>query len=247
MGGTRIDGFLNGRLQIEQPIDGYRAGADAVMLAAACPARPGETVVELGCGVGTASICLGWRVPGVTLTGLERQPDYAAMADRNAKRNDLPLSVVTGDLSRMPDTLKAASFDHVIANPPYFRDATPAPDALRAEARHEDTPLRAWVDAGLRRLRPGGHLLMIHRPERLNELLAALAGRAGAIAIMPIAAREGREAGRILLSARKEAKGALRLLAPFVMHAASAHSGDREDLSPAASAVLREGAAINLR
>lgn len=247
MTALREDAFLGGRLVIAQPCRGYRAGADAVMLAAACPAQPGASVLELGCGAGVALLCLGRRVPDMQLAGLERQADYAALARRNADANGLRAIIHQGDLAEMPTDLRAASFDHVIANPPYFTDGTPAPDAGRATARHQDTPLPLWIRAGLRRLRPGGWLTLIQRADRLAEVLTALSGQAGAITILPVCAREGRSAGRVIVAARKGARTPLRLLNPFIMHAKPSHSADGEDLTPAAQAVLRHGAAINLR
>lgn len=240
----REDGFLGGRLKITQPVSGYRSGADAVMLAAACSARSGQSVLELGCGAGVASLCLGWRVPSLLLTGFERQAGYAELARHNATRNKVPLHVLTGDLRDMPVELRQQSFDHVIANPPYFTAGTGASDAGRNLSRQEDTPLSVWIDAALRRLRPGGKLTMIQRVDRLDALLAPLCGRAGAITILPIAARQGHEAGRIILVARKGARTPLRLLAPFIMHGGPRHIRDGEDFSAHASAVLREGAAL---
>ena len=243
----RADGFLGRRLTITQPVRGYRAGADAVMLAAACPTRPGQSVLELGCGAGVALLCLGARVPDLRLTGLELQADYAALARDNAAANGLTAEIITGDLAQMPAALRAQQFDHVIANPPYFLGGSVAPDAGRGTARHEATPLCHWIDAGLRRLVPGGGLTLIHRTEALDRILAALAGRAGDIALLPVAPRAGRPAGRVIVSAHKGARGPLRLLAPFVMHEKPAHAGDGEDLTPAAQAVLRHAAAINMK
>lgn len=244
MSETREDGFLGGRLRVTQPRRGYRSGADAVMLAAACPARPRESVLELGCGAGVASLCLGWRVPGLRLVGLERQPDYADLARGNAAANDIALDVIDGDLADPPAALRHASFHHVIANPPYFLAGTSAHDPGRAAARQEATPMTQWIDAGLRRLRHRGVLTLIQRADRLDAVLESLAGRAGSVAILPVAARAGRDAGRVLVTAMKGARGPLRLLAPFVMHATAAHGEDGEDLSDAARAVLREGAPI---
>ncbi|WP_347137764.1 methyltransferase [Paracoccus sp. SSK6] len=238
------DGFLDGRLRVAQPRRGFRSGADAVMLAAACPAVAGQSVLELGCGAGVASLCLGWRVPGLRLVGLEMQGDYADLARQNADANGIAMEVVTGDVARPPADLRAQVFDHVIANPPYFLGGTAAPDGGRALARREETPLATWIDAGLRRLRPRGMVTLIQRADRLDGILAALAGRTGAVTILPVAGRAGREAGRVIVQATKGARGPLRLLAPFVMHRETAHAGDREDLTEAASEVLREGSPL---
>ncbi|NHF73920.1 tRNA1(Val) (adenine(37)-N6)-methyltransferase [Paracoccus xiamenensis] len=246
MTSTRIDAFLGGRVQVEQPVHGYRAGADAVMLAAACPALPGQSVLEPGCGVGTASLCLAVRVGDLQLTGIERDANYAALARANAIRNAAPLQVIEADLANLPPELRAQSFDHVIMNPPFFPNGTLSPDAARAGARHEETPLAAWLDTGLRRLRPGGTLTVIHLAQRLDQLLAGLSGRAGDITILPITARAGRDAGRIILRARKGARAPLRLLSPFIMHEGPAHLRDTENLSENAQAVLRQAVALPL-
>lgn len=243
---TRDDDFLGGRLKLRQPARGYRAGADAVMLAAACPAAAGDRVLELGCGAGAALLCLAARVPGLSLTGLERQPDMAELARYNAQANGLDARIVPGDLAAMPAELRQESFTHVIANPPFFEGGSEAPDESRARSRHEETPLEEWIDAALKRLAPKGTLTLIHRVESLDRILAALIGRAGATAVLPIVAREGREAARVIVRTTKGSRGKLRLLSPFIMHQNAVHERDGEDLTPAAQAVLRQGAAIYL-
>lgn len=238
------DGFLGGRLSVWQPRTGYRAATDPVLLAAAVPARSGQRALELGCGAGVASLCLLSRVPGLIATGIERQAAYADLARRNADANRLPLTVLTADLADLPADLRGTAFDHVLANPPYFRagDGTRANDGGREAAFREETPLAHWIDAGLRRLAPGGWLTLIQLSDRLGDILAALAGRAGSVAILPIAARGGRPATRIVLRARKGGRAPLRLLAPFVLHDGDRHLRDGGDDTPAARAVLRDGA-----
>jgi tRNA1(Val) A37 N6-methylase TrmN6 len=240
------DAFLGGRLTIAQPRAGYRAAADPVLLAAAVPARAGQAVLELGCGAGVASLCLGCRVTGLRLVGLELQPAYAALARRNAAANGQIFEVHEGDVAEMPAALKARDFDHVIANPPYFGAAsgTPARDAGRETAQREATPLGAWIEAGLRRLRPGGRITLIQSAERLPEMLVALAPRAGSVTVLPVAPRTGRPAGRVILTARKGGRGAFRLLSPFVLHEGVEHLRDGDDYSPAARAVLRHCGAM---
>lgn len=242
------DKFLDGRLYIFQPKAGYRAAMDPVLLAAACDARAGQSVLELGCGAGVASLCLGATVTGVTLTGLELQPEYADLARRNAAENGLAFEIIVGDLADMPAGLRARSFDHVIANPPYFaaQNGTAAADSGRETAQREATPLALWVRQAFRRLKPGGWLTLIQNADRLSDILRAIGDHGGATRVLPIAPREGRDAGRVIVQTRKGAKTPLRLLAPLVLHAAPSHAGDAEDLTQFAQSVLRDGAKLRL-
>ena len=238
------DKFLCGRLRLLQPVQGYRAATDPVLLAAACPAEPGQSVLDLGCGAGAAALCLGARVPGLTLAGLELQPAYADLARRNAERNGISVEVQEGDLARIPKPLRR-DFDHVIANPPYYpAGGSPSPLAIRARAMQVETPLADWVAAATRRLRPGGWLTLICGADGLPEVLAALAPKLGSAAVLPLAAREGRPALRVILRARKGGRAPFRLLAPLVIHQGPAHDGDRESYTPQANAVLRDGAGL---
>lgn len=241
------DRFLDGRLTILQPKEGYRAAIDPVLLAAAVPAGPGETVLELGCGAGVASLCLACRVAEVAITGLEKQPAYADLARRNADGNGVRFEVMEGDIAALPALLRERSFDHVIANPPYFPtgSGTPARDAGRELAQREDLALGDWVRTGLRRLRPGGWLTVIQSVDRLPDLLIALGGGAGSTTVLPIAPRSGRPAGRIILRCRKGGRGAFRMVAPLVLHEGTRHLKDGDDLTDAARAILRHAEAIN--
>lgn len=237
------DAFLCGRLHLWQPARGYRAATDPVLLAAACPAKAGQRVLDLGCGAGAAGLCLAARVPGIRLAGLELQADYAELARRNGAENGVEFQVETGDLAQMPRALRA-EFDQVIANPPYYPPGgTPSPRGGRAVAMQVDaTPLSLWVEAAARRLRPGGWLTMIFGADGLPQVLGALAPRLGSAAVLPLAPRAGRPAGRVILRARKGGRGHFRLLAPFVIHDGPAHDGDRESYTPRANAILRGGA-----
>ena len=222
------DKFLCGRLRLLQPIKGYRAATDPVLLAAACPARAGDSVLDLGCGAGAASLCLATRVPGLVLAGLELQPEYADLARRNAERNGIVMEVVEGDLAALPAGLRRG-FAQVIANPPYYpRAGTPSPLARRDTAMRAELPLAEWVRVAATRLDPGGWLTMICGADGIPDALSGLDGRMGSASILPLAPRAGR--------------AAFRLLAPFVIHSGAAHDGDRESYTPQAGEILRGGA-----
>jgi len=242
------DPFLGGRLRLVQPRQGYRAATDPVFLAAAVAARPGERVLDLGCGAGAAIFCLGARVDGLQLHGLDLQPDYLALARRNGNLNGIALTVHQGDVTAMPGVLRQLAFDHVMMNPPYHRAGdAPSPVAGRDMAHREgEAVLADWIGAGLARLSPKGWLTLIHRAERLPEILRALDGLAGAIAVKPLVARAGREAGRVVVQARKGARAPFRLLAPLVLHEGPEHLRDGDDFSADATAILRTGTALDM-
>ena len=236
------DAFLGGRLRLLQPArGGVRSGSDAVLLAAAVPARPGETALELGCAAGAASLCLLRRVAGVQAAGLEIQPALAQLARDNAGRNGLAFEVFEGDVAAPPTALRRREFDHVLMNPPFFEPSrsSEAPSESRRTARAEGAAsLDAWLGCALARLRPGGCLTLIHRAERLAALLALLAGRAGAIVVFPLWPAQGEPAKRVILRAVKGA-GAPLVLAPGL----ALHDGDGR-YGPAAEAALRDGAPL---
>ncbi|PTX57351.1 tRNA1(Val) A37 N6-methylase TrmN6 [Litoreibacter ponti] len=232
------DAFLGGRVQLWQPREGYRAATDPVLLAAACPAKEGQSVLELGCGVGTASLCLRARVP-VGVTGVELQQDYAALARRNGLDE-----VICADIAAMPLELRQRSFDHVILNPPYYGPGTPARDVGRDTALREDTPLEAWIDSALRRAGPKGIVTVIHLGERLGALITLLNSRAGLLEVKPIAARAGRPAGRVILRLHKGRAARAVLYNPLILHAGEAHLRDGDDFTDAARAILRDAAPL---
>lgn len=237
------DAFLGGKLHLWQPRKGYRAGVDAVLLAATAAPEKGARVLELGCGVGTAILCLAARVPDLKLTGVEREPDFAALARRNG--GDL-LEVVTADLTDLPLDLRQRQFDLVLANPPFYRRSASIRSARsnREAAHGEETPLKDWVRTAARRLAPKGRLHLIHLAERLPDILSALPHEMGSVEVLPLAAREGRAPERIILRAIKNGRGIFRLHAPLILHCGTRHEGDGDDYTTPVRAALREGAAL---
>jgi len=238
------DRFLGGRLLIRQPARGYRVGIDPVFLAAAA-SLPRGTALDLGCGVGAAGLCLATREPGATIAGLELQPALADLARQNVALNGFAdrMRIETGDLLRPPAAIAPGSFDLVMANPPFHAAgrATAPKEAGRATGHVEgEADLAAWMERGLGFVRDRGVLLMIHKPERLDEILAALAGRAGAIVIFPLLAGAEKPASRILVRAEKGSDAPMSRRPGLVLHEADGRYTD------AAEAILRRGEALAL-
>jgi len=220
---TTHDIFLKGALTIEQPSKGYRAGTDAVLLSAAAAAIPAQKVLEAGCGVGTALLSLASLRADSTLhlTGLEKDEVAWRLAVGNAEANPVPgeVSFVLGDVL-VPEEALLGQFDLVFSNPPYFDDdqAIRDPDTSRQAAYILGAPLDAWIKGMLAMAKPKGRFLMIHRADRLPDILIALRGKAGDIGVCPVRPRAGDPAKRVLVSARKGSRAPLRLLAGIDMH-----------------------------
>jgi tRNA1(Val) A37 N6-methylase TrmN6 len=239
------DAILGGRVKLLQPAAGYRVGIEPILLAAAATLDAPARALDLGCGVGAAALCLARRVPEVEVSGLELHGDLASLARRNVRLNGLEarISILEGDLLRPAPQIASGGFDLVLANPPFLAagSATPPAEPGRAQGHVEAAAdLAAWVRQSLKLAGPKGHLLMIHRPDRLGEILALLAPRAGAVVVFPLWPAWGQPARRIILSARKGSAAPLTLAGGLILHEADGR------YTAAAEAVLRGGAALEL-
>ena len=222
LGATIRSGFLGGRLSLAQPKRGYRAGMDAALLAAACDAGPGRRVIEAGCGAGAALLSAAVRRPDSRFVGIERDAEALALCRENIAANGLQerVQALGGDVSGKFSTLGLEPFDAALANPPFFDD----PDAIRGPAPERkgawiaDGGLEAWTRFLLKAVREGGTIIMIHRVERLADILDLLGKSAGSFRVRPIHPFADEPAKRVLVRAVKTGKAPLLLLPPLVLH-----------------------------
>lgn len=233
--------LLGGRVRYAQPAAGYRTGLEPVLLAASVPARPGETVLEGGTGAGAALLCLAARVPALRGFGVERDPEMAALAARNAAANGWGgITIEAGDVVAVR---LAAPVDHALANPPWHAaEDTPSPSARRDAAKRARPGLfAAWARALAANLRPRGSLTLVVPAARLPAGLAALhdAG-CGSEAVLPLWPRAGTPAKLVLLRGVRGGRGAGRLLPGLVLH----HADGR--YTEEATAILRDGTPLAL-
>ncbi len=216
------DRVLDGQVRLRQPARGYRAGLDAALLAAACDAAPGTRVIEAGCGVGGALLAAATRRASASFVGVERDPEALALALSNILANGLESRVqaLAGDVAQPFSALDLKPFDAALANPPFFDDPTalrgPAPE--RAGAWLADDGLAAWIQFLLKAVREGGTITLIHRADRLADILAQLSPKAGSVQIRPIHPFADEPAKRVLVRAVKTGKAPLRILPALALH-----------------------------
>ncbi len=235
--------LLGGRVRLRQPAAGYRAGMDAALLAATVAARDGERVLEAGCGGGAVLMQIAARCPGVRLLGVERDPVAAQLGAENAVLNGVEgrVEVRPGDIAAGFGTLNRPPFDWAVSNPPFFDDETTlrAPSPGKRGAWIADDGLAAWTEFLVQGVRDGGKVVIIHRADRLGDLLGLLGQRCGSFAIRPVQPFADQPAKRVLVQAVRGGRAPLRLLPALVLHD---RSGTKHTVET--EAILRGEAAL---
>lgn len=243
---TSEDALLGGKLVLRQPLRGHRFGHDAVLLAAATPARRSEHAIELGAGVGAAGLALARRVEGLAVTLVELDPSLTALANENAKRNLLSERVraICLDAGAPVEHFAAAGLqpgcaDHVLMNPPFNAPHNPSPDRARRLARATlPDMLVQWSGTAARLLHADGDLTLIWRADGLADVLAALTAGFGAIAIVPVYPKPLAAAIRVLICATKNSQAPLAVRPGLIL------AGSDNKPTAQAQAILRDGATL---
>ncbi len=229
------DTLLDGRVTLLQPATGYRVAIDPVLLASAFPDDVGGEVLDAGCGAGAVMVCVRYRRPDVLVRGLELNPVMAGLAEQSLAANGWPGRVQIGDITGKG----AGGFDAVLSNPPYHSAGTRSPNPHKDMAHSQRVALNDWIAGCLRRLKVNGMLGIIHQAEALGEILAALAGKAGAVEVIPLWPQVGQPASRVIVRARKGRKTDLQILPGVVLHEAGGAYTD------AAQRLLRMGHSLD--
>lgn len=232
--------LLGGRVGFIQPVQGYRAAIDPILLAAACPVDHGMRVADLGSGAGAASLALAWRCPGAKVIAIEREASLLALQERNIRANGFTgrIEPVRADIRSVGTSDIGGAVDIVMINPPYLADGRYSVSEYngRAAANSEgDTPLTDWVAAARRLAKPKALFAMIHRADRLADILAELGASAGDIHVFPLWPRAGQIAKRVIVTARFGSRAPFCLTAGLSLHTADGSFTDEAD------SILRDG------
>lgn len=237
------DRLLGGRVEIRQPGSGFRVSVDAVVLAAAVSLDHGQRALDVGCGAGGVTLCLASRLPHAELLGVDRDARMTECLRGNISANKFEdrVAVETRDVAGgVPDHLRSA-FDQVVSNPPYMpvhrADSRTITDAV-GTATIESLLFDDWLSFMVACCRPKGRLTMIHRADRLEELLAGFAEFAGEIRVLPIWPRADAPAKRVIITARVGVQTPTVLCPGLVLHAADG------TYTPAARDIIEAGSSL---
>ena len=235
------DYLLDKKVKIFQPVNGYRASTDAVLLSAAVKEKKGAKILDIGSGTGAISLCLAQRFKdlSVKIDGLEIQKELSELASLSAKENNFDfLNFHNCDINN-PQTAKEflpCSYDIVITNPPYSDHDMPSPNSSKATAHNlNKIDLSQWLKFCLKMSKPFGKIYIINRVEALPVICSELNGKAGGITILPIYSKKGQEAKRVIICAQKDSKAPCKILSPFVVH------DDEGKYTPRSELILRKG------
>lgn len=247
--GVSQDDFLGGAIRLYQPEEGYRIATDTVFLAASINYGKNDRILDMGAGTGGILSCLLSRTAAQTagniFHGIEMQGQLLDLARLNARKNDFTdrVEYFSGDIANPPASCEPNSYHQVVSNPPYLKKngATASPCAIKAAA-HMDSHIELgdWVHLCLRMLKPLGHLTLVHRADRMDDIIAALHGRAGDIIIFPLWSAGDKDARRVIIRARKGGKGIIALKPGLIVHTSDG------TFTPEAEAILRYGATLNI-
>ena len=238
------DSFLGGGIKIWQPKKGYRAGIDPILLAASVNVSEGQKVLDLGCGVGTASFAIGYRVKNVELYGIEIQKVFVDLANLNSEENGIELKLECSNISNLSSNINSKSFDHVIANPPYFdRKTSVRSENVSKEKSFGDTcSISEWLKVAAKRVTPKGFVHFIIRSDRLPEVFSNMPNSLGSLVITPIFSRKNENAKLSILHAKKNGRAGFIISPPIILHPLKSDS--REKYVPKVDQVLRNGASL---
>ena len=220
----RVDDLGRGGYRVIQDPAAFCFGVDAVLLAWFMKVHPGEKVIDLCTGSGVVAFLADARNPCASYVGLEILPEVADRAARSAllNRAEDHIRIETGDVKTASERFGRASFDVVSVNPPYMKAGCGLenPDEGKAIARHElRCTLEDVVKSAASLLKPGGRFYMVHRPERLPEILKALEeARIAPAEILPVHPFSEKPATMILISGVRGGRNSVKILPPVVIY-----------------------------
>ncbi|GHU19071.1 methyltransferase [Alphaproteobacteria bacterium] len=226
------DYILKGKLSLLQPKHGYRVAIDPVVLSSFVNAKDGQSILDVGCGVGAISLILKLKNPSAQITAVDVDPDICDICVRNSEENSLDIDIINVGIENFHKNLHNKLFDHVVTNPPFFNKRSARVSDLKLLANFETMELSDWISCCLKNLKNGGMFYIIHHASRICDILSSLAKKAGATEIIPIFPKDDQDAIRVIVKCKKGSMESTRITSGLILH-------DKEgNFSESAKAIL---------
>ncbi len=210
------DLILNGKIKLYQPKHGYRVAIDPILLASTIEIKSKQTVLDVGCGVGTISLILKYIDKSLDVTSIDIDTTMTELCKKNSDVNKLPLNIINSSIISNP--LRNKFFDSIVTNPPFFDPENFRSSEKKFTANFESINLKSWIHFCLKRLKPKGSFYIIHIPEKLPTILETFGDLVGKIEILPIYSHKNKSAKRIIVKCKKGSKESLKILPGLVSH-----------------------------
>jgi tRNA1(Val) A37 N6-methylase TrmN6 len=235
------DDFLGGRVNLSQPKKGYRITSDSIFLAACLSPKNNDRILDVGAGTGAILSCLYARIPiEATLHGIELQDQLIELARINGIEK---IQYFQGDMFSEVEGCEPNSYHQVVSNPPYYDKGTVTNSPFETKATafgKEMDDLKLWIERLVRMARPKGYVTVVHRADRIDDIISVLAEKCGSIVIYPFYSKQGKDASRVIIRAQKDAKGLLSLKSGMIVHTSDGN------YSAAAENILRNAQHLDI-
>ena len=210
------DSIFNGKIDLYQPKYGYRVAIDPILLASVVELKSKQTILDVGCGVGTISLILKYMDSSQSVTSIDIDSDMIELCKKNSQENSLPLNIINTSISS--PLLRNKNFDTVVTNPPFYNPENFRGSEKKSTANFETIGLESWVSCCLKRLKPNGNFYIIHLPERLEDILDSLKDLVGKIEILPLYSHQNEAAKRVIVKCKKASREPLKILPGLISH-----------------------------
>lgn len=221
----RIDDLEFKNLKIIQNKNWFCFGIDSVLLSDfAKEIKNNSQVLDLGTGTGIISILLSKKIQAKKIYGIEIQKEVAEMAKRSILLNNLEkeIEIINKDIKELDEIFNNNSIDAIVTNPPYKKEKSgeKSENLVKLISRHEETAsLEEWIQISFKLLKDKGELYMVHRPERLVDIISLLRkNKLEPKTLQMVYSNVQKEPKLVLIKAVKNAKSFLQVKKPLIIY-----------------------------
>jgi tRNA1(Val) A37 N6-methylase TrmN6 len=214
------DYILNGNISLLQPKHGYRVAIDPIIFSHFIETSDNQSVLDVGCGVGTISLILKHRNSSAKITAIDIDNAMCKICEENSRKNFLEIDIRNIEIENIQNDhhLKNLLFDHVVTNPPFFDQKSYRISSNKLLSNFETIELSTWISFCLKKVKNKGTFSIIHKASMIDYILRNLGKSVGAIEVIPIFSKYESFANRVIVKCVKGKKTATKIHPGLVIH-----------------------------